>query len=130
MEPNRRLLALLVLLFASWSSGCIDWYIAAPQHSVVLVQVDANRTERDLSFPQTPILRQRQIGLFNLSIIGGTPLIPLTEIQPDVSFAQRPELPLEGVALCTSYGFSDVLITIFTLNFVASRKVSIYADVR
>ena len=128
MAPNRRLLALLVLLCAAWSSGCIDWYIAAPQQSVVLAQVDVH--QRDIFFPQTPILRQRQLGLFNLSIIGGTPLIPLAEIQPDVSFAQRPELPLKGVALCTSYDFPDVLLRILTLNFITSRKVSIYADVR
>ncbi len=128
MAPNRRLLALPVLLFAAWSSGCIDWYIAAPQQSVILAQVDAH--QRDIFFPQTPILRQRQLGLFNLSIIGGTPLIPLAEIQPDVSFAQRPELPLEGVALCTSYEFPDLLLRILTLNFITSRKVSIYADVR
>ena len=128
MAPNRRFLALLVLLFATWSSGCIDWYIAAPLQSVVLAQVDAH--QRDIFFPQTPILRQRQLGLFNLSIIGGTPLIPLAELQPDVSFAQRPELPLEGVALCTSYEFPDVLLRILTLNFITSRKVSIYADVR
>ena len=128
MAPNRRLLALLVLLCAAWSSGCIDWYIAAPQQSVVLAQVDVH--QRDIFFPQTPILRQRQLGLFNLSIIGGTPLIPLAEIQPDVSFAQRPELPLKGVALCTSYDFPDVLLRILTLNFITSRKVSIYANVR
>ena len=128
MTPNRRLLALLVLLCAACSSGCIDWYIAAPQQSVVLAQVDVH--QRDIFFPQTPILRQRQLGLFNLSIIGGTPLIPLAEIQPDVSFAQRPELPLKGVALCTSYDFPDVLLRILTLNFITSRKVSIYADVR
>ena len=62
--------------------------------------------------------------------IGGTPLIPLAEIQPDVSFAQRPELPLEDVALCISYNFSDFLITIGTAGLITSRKVSIYADVR
>ena len=95
---------------------------------MVLAQVDVH--QRDIFFPQTPILRQRQLGLFNLSIIGGTPLIPLAEIQPDVSFAQRPELPLKGVALCTSYDFPDVLLRILTLNFITSRKVSIYADVR
>lgn len=140
MAPNRRLLALPVLLFAAWSSGCIDWYIAAPQQSVILAQVDAH--QRDVFFPQTPILRQRQLGLFNPSLVlvltgvgapligFGAPLIPIGEFRPDLSFAQRPELPLEGVALCTSYDFSDILITIMTLTLVTSYQVHIYADVR
>ena len=109
-------------------SGCIEYVIESPHHSVVLARGGGERIAEVAKQDGPPILRQRQFGL-----ISGLFFLS------DEKFSEAMKgNELKGAGIVTGLHFSDILLETVTrfhplgslFSIVTSRTVRVYIDVQ